>query len=167
MLLQIDSGTLAAVLVECVRDVYDVLKKTSEPEHKGNLESGRGIGRAVMDSVAAVLVQCVRDAYDPRENITKGVISIGTIKGHLASGKGIGWPEIKQKEPSLTEHHIRTALKTFRNTGLYSKLLKQGGLPKQFLHLYEKPIVTTIEAVAMFPKPAHAAAWGILSALTL
>lgn len=113
---------------------------------------------AVLDSVGAVLVQCVRVLY---KGGVQGLPDVNwvTIKTNITSGEGIGYKLIHKTEPSLSEKLARTALSTFRSTGTYLSLLKKGGLPEQFWHLYEKTPVTKIEAVSMFPKPAHAAAW--------
>lgn len=112
---------------------------------------------AVLDSVGAVLVQCVRDIYDPSGKFSGS--SKESVEGNLKAGRGLGVDNIMAKEPSLPEQNIKAALRTFRTTGTYLTLLKKGGLPQEFWHLYEVPTTTTIEAVAMFPKPAHAAAW--------
>jgi hypothetical protein len=55
---------------------------------------------------------------------------------NLQTGDGIGHKTIRTKEPSLSEHHIKAALSTFRSTGLYLSLLKKGGLPEEFHHLF-------------------------------
>jgi len=109
---------------------------------------------AVLDSVGAVLIQIVRDVYKDMEKNPDPEKT-----GNLNSGRGIGRETILSKEPSLSEGNIKAALFSFRNTGVYLQLLKKGGLPEEFWHWYEKPIITSIEAVAMFPKPAHAATW--------
>jgi len=111
---------------------------------------------AVLDSVGAVLVQCVKDVYDPLNNRSEGSTQ---NRLHLESGVGIGRETILAKEPSLSLRGVIAALSVFRKTDGYLKLLKKGGLPEEFHHLYDKPAITTIEAVAQFPKPAHAAAW--------
>ena len=110
---------------------------------------------AVLDSVGAVLVQCVRDVYG---SLIKGSAKTRE-QSNLENGTGIGRETILAKEPSFAPRHAQHSLETFRSTGTYLTLLKKGGLPEQFWHLYEVPPTTNIEAVAMFPKPAHAAAW--------
>ena len=101
---------------------------------------------AVLDSIGAVLVSCVKDTMrswpdwpGPKKD---GNNPIQTLK----NGKGIGRNIIKEKEPSLIEKHIKTAFRTFRTTGVYLELLKKGGLPEEYWHLYEKePITTRVE----------------------
>lgn len=112
---------------------------------------------AVLDSVGAVLVQCVRDVYYG-DKVT-GNIQGSTNKQKIENGEGIGWRAVQGRETSLSQAAIRHALSTFRSTNLYLDLLKKGGLPEGFWHLYESEPLTKVEAVAMFPKPAHAAAW--------
>ena len=112
---------------------------------------------AVMDNVAAVLVECVKCVY--QEDMKKKSDPLSEQRGNLESGRGIGRNVIHEKEPALSTAQIQAALQTFKATGVYLKLLKKGGLPEEFWHLYEKTPTTTIEAVAMFPKAAHAATW--------
>ena len=114
---------------------------------------------AVLDNVAAVLVECVKDAIEIQDTCPGSPSGGNTPLQTLENGKGIGQKTIHEKEPTLSLKYIRTALQTFRATGVYLKLLKKGGLPEEFWHLYEKPQTTTIQAVSMFPKPAHAATW--------
>ncbi|SLM31047.1 hypothetical protein MTBBW1_2620011 [Desulfamplus magnetovallimortis] len=102
-----------------------------------------------------MLVQCVRDVYELPLNKGADTRSYGTIKGNLEKGNGLGEETIKSKEPSLSKSQVEHSLKTFRSTGVYLSLLKKGGLPEEFWHLYETKPTTTIEAVAMFPKPAQ------------
>lgn len=73
-----------------------------------------------------MLVQCVKDIYEHSEKFP----NVQEVRWNLDGGKGIGVDMIKFAEPSLSEVHIKAALKTFLNTSLYPKLLKQGGLPE-------------------------------------
>ena len=110
---------------------------------------------AVMDNVAAVLVECVRDYGNKNYHNIQG----STLLQKLQNGDGIGHKTIHKREPALSTAQIQAALRTFKATGIYLQLLKKGGLPEEFWHLYEKPQTTTIQAVSMFPKAAHAATW--------
>lgn len=96
---------------------------------------------AVLDSVGAVLVQCVKDVYASLNN--GSVSNRNDVKISLESGRGIGRETILAKEPSLSLRGVIAALSTFKATGLYLELLKKGGLPEQFHHLYDKPAITT------------------------
>jgi len=87
----------------------------------------------------------------PRNN---GASGKDEVRYRIENGTGIGDATIINKEPSLSKNSVIHALSTFRKTGHYLPLLKKGGLPKEFWHLYEKPQTTTIEAVSMLPKPA-------------
>jgi len=107
---------------------------------------------AVLDSVGAVLVQCVRDVLPILRNPSAADES--AIKRNIEHGDGVGWELVKGKEPSLSKKQIQTSLSAFRSTGLYLTLLKKGGLPEEFWHLYEADPITRVEAVAMSPKPA-------------
>jgi len=90
------------------------------------------------------MVQIVRDVHYPEK--IQGNVQGSTSKQKLENGEGVGFDVIHKKEPSLSEHYIRTALRTFRKTGVYLELLKKGGLPEEYWHLYEKePITTRVE----------------------
>ena len=98
----------------------------------------------MLDSVGAVLVQCVRDVYECLKDSSDITKSQEIIKGKLETGDGIGRDQIYNKEPSLPIHSIQHALSTFRNTGTYLSLLKKGGLPEEYWHLYEKKQLTGV-----------------------
>ncbi len=50
-------------------------------------------------------------------------------------------------------------MRVFQSTGIYPELFSKGGMPDEFIDLYRKDPVTTIEAVSLFSTPSHAAAW--------
>ena len=126
---------------------------------ENNLQRGDENFGAVLDSVGAVLVACVKDIYGPNKKSTHNPTNISIKASVETTGSGVGVEAILGKEPSLQRMAVKHALSTLRNTGTYLILLKKGGLPEEFWHLYEKPQITTIDAVAMFSKPAHAAEW--------
>jgi hypothetical protein len=107
---------------------------------------------AVLDSVGAVLVQCVKDVYGCLNNGSDTTHSYKIVKGQLEAGQGIGRETILAKEPSLSLRGVIAALSVFRSTDGYLKLLKKGGLPEQFHHLYDKPAITTIYWIIVFAK---------------
>ena len=75
-------------------------------------------------------MQCVKDVY------VEHVKAQPELKGNLEAGRGIGWRIITDKEPALKRTMVDSALSTFRATGIYLDLLKKGGLPEQFWHLF-------------------------------
>ena len=111
---------------------------------------------AVLDSVGAVLVQIVKEVYAKMNPSDQKVTQ---VQKSIENGGGINREVFLNKEPSFSHFQVQNTLATFRNTDVYLQLLKKGGLPEEFWHLYEKPQITTIDAVAMFSKPAHAAEW--------
>ena len=114
---------------------------------------------AVLDATQAVMVQIVKDTYGLGEN-SPPVHKNGKMPiENLENGYGVGYKLIIEKEPTLTEHQVKPALSTFKQTGIYLDLLKKGGLPQEFWHLYEQKATTTIDLIAGLEKPSQAAAW--------